>query len=330
MFFSKENFDSQFSGILPVSRALSFEKVQSSLLAADQLYLMPVLGSQLMATIEGYLAAELSAGHELAAGQRSLLRLARTAEAYLGLFCDFDALQLRITDQGFQRQQTENYGSPYKYQEDRLRHTFQTRGLNAIDQLLDLIEATQPEGYDSMPSCVTTRTDIVQRTREVNAVHFINNSRLVFLRLVPCLMAVERTALQPLIGWRLFTALKQALERDAEGVDGSRWEQLRRACIPFVVKRAVADLIRQTGTLTDRGLYFEAVTAQAGLTAENDTSTPATRREAHDMASIADADAVREADILTSYISTEWSEYFQGRQSDTFKRDNDNRKTFWA
>lgn len=332
MFFTKERFDKQFGGILPVSRALSFEKVQSSLLLADELFLMPVLGPTLMATIENYMAAEAEDynGEPLTATTATLLRTARTAEANLALFADFDALQLRITDQGFQRQQTDNYGSPYKYQEDRLRRTFQIRGLNAIDRLLDALDAVKPEGYDAMPVRCSTRIDIVQRTAEVDNVHFINGSRLVFLRLVPCLMAVERADLQPLLGWQLFNALKLGLEAGSEDANAVRWQQLRRACIPYVVKRAVAALIRQTGSLTDRGLYFDAVSVLGGSASENESSTPATRREAHDAAATADADAAREADILTAYIETEWPEYFRGRTSDTFKRDNDHKHTFWV
>lgn len=338
MFFSKDNWNNgqEMNAVIPVSSALSFEKVYSSLQAADELYLIPVFGSALMATFRSIYDKENKSGDE-----KQLLQVLQAAEANLAYYTNFDALQLRITDQGFQRQQTENFGSPYKYQEDRLRQTFKNRGFNAIDRILDLLDDkfTSLEGYAEMPVRVTTRTDIVQRTAEVNAVHFINNSRLVFLRLVPIITGIVHNHLRPLIGWDLYTAMQQALEAGTASVpvglpDGSpasaparTFDELRRQCIPFVVKKAVAQLIRETGSLTDRGLYF-AGTAAGSM--DNQTETPATRREAHDAAATAEAEAQRYADTLTAFIEWKWPEYFGGHQSDIYKRDNNDKHTFWT
>ena len=336
MFFSSNNWHNgrEMNDIIPVSSALSFEKVRSSLMAADELYLTPVFGPALMATFEAIYSGSVPVG--FAEGDfTTLLRILQAAEANLAFYTNYDALQLRITDQGFQRQQTENFGTPYKYQEDRLRQTFKNRGFNAIDRILDLLDAqfTELQGYADMPARCTTRTDIVQRTAEVNAAHFINNSRLVFLRLVPIMTAISHNELRPLIGWQLYTAMQQALEagtakeRVGSGDPARTFDELRHKCIPFVVKKAVAQLIRETGSLTDRGLYFIAT---AAASSENQTATPATRREAHDAAAMADTEARAAADTLMAFIEWKWPEYFPGRPSDVFKRDNDNKKTFWA
>ena len=337
MFFSSYHWENgkEMDSIIPVSSALSFEKVHSSLEAADELYLTPVFGAVLMSSFRSLYNQE-----ERSEQEAMLLRLLQAAEANLAFYTNFDALQLRITDQGFQRQQTENFGSPYKYQEDRLRQTFKNRGFNAIDRILDVLDEhfTELQGYADMPARVTTRTDIVQRTAEVNAAHFINNSRLVFLRLVPIMTAISHNELRPLIGWQLYTAMQQALDAgtasvpvafpDGNASDPARtFDELRRQCIPFVVKKAVAQLIRETGSLTDRGLYF---IGQAAGSSDNTTATPATRREAHDAAAMADTQARAAADTLMAFIEWKWPEYFPGRPSDVFKRDNDNKKTFWA
>lgn len=349
MFFSSHNWNNgqEMNAVIPVSSALSFEKVYSSLQAADELYLIPVFGSALMATFRSIYDKEDKSGDE-----KQLLQVLQAAEANLAYYTNFDALQLRITDQGFQRQQTENFGSPYKYQEDRLRQTFKNRGFNAIDRILDLLDAkfSELEGYADMPARVTTRTDIVQRTAEVHAVHFINNSRLVFMRLVPIMTAVCHNELRPLLGWQLYTALQQALEAgtataavpsapssptspaavpvaSAAGSPSRTFDELRRQCIPFVVKKSVAQLIRETGSLTDRGLYFIGQAAGSG---DNQTATPATRREAHDAAATAETEAAAFANTLNAYIEWRWPEYFGGHASDTFRRNNDNKRTFWA
>lgn len=336
MFFSKDNWNNgqEMNAVIPVSSALSFEKVYSSLQAADELYLIPVFGPALMATFRSIYDKEDKSGDE-----KQLLQVLQVAEANLAYYTNFDALQLRITDQGFQRQQTENFGSPYKYQEDRLRQTFKNRGFNAIDRILDLLDAkfAELEGYTEMPVHATTRTDIVQRTAEVNRVHFINSSRLVFLRLVPILTAISYNELRPLLGWQLYTKMQKALEdgtataevpaASASGDPVRTYEELRQQCIPFVVKKAVAQLLRETGSITDRGLYF---IGQAAGNSDNQTVTPATRREAHDAAAIAEAEAQRHADTLLAFIEWKWPEYFCGHQSDVFKRDNNDKKTFWA
>lgn len=336
MFFSKDNWNNgqEMNAVIPVSSALSFEKVYSSLQAADELYLIPVFGSALMATFRSIYDKEDKSGDE-----KQLLQVLQAAEANLAYYTNFDALQLRITDQGFQRQQTENFGSPYKYQEDRLRQNFKNRGFNAIDRILDLLDDkfTSLEGYAEMPVRVTTRTDIVQRTVEVDRVHFINGSRLVFLRLVPILTAISYNELRPLLGWQLYTKMQKALEdgtataevpaASASGDPVRTYEELRQQCIPFVVKKAVAQLLRETGSITDRGLYF---IGQAAGNSDNQTVTPATRREAHDAAAIAEAEAQRHADTLLAFIEWKWPEYFSGHQSDVFKRDNNDKKTFWA
>lgn len=338
MFFSSYKWENgkEMDAIIPVSSALSFEKVRSSLEAADELYLQPVFGTTLMGTFETLYAGNMPEG-VASKDAEALVRLLQRAEANLAFYTNFDALQLRITDQGFQRQQTENFGSPYKYQEDRLRQTFKNRGFNAIDLLLELLDAqfSALEGYADMPVRCTTATDIVQRTSEVNAIHFINNSRLVFLRLVPIMTAVTHNDLRPLLGWQLFNKMTQALQEgkasEPENVPGESvtrtFDELRRHCIPFVVKQAVAQLLRETGTITDRGLYFMG---QSAASSDNQTATPATRREAHDAAATAAAEAQRNANTLLAFIRWKWPEYYGGRQSEIFKRDNDDKKTFWA
>ena len=344
MYFSKDKWNNgrEMDSIIPVSSALSFEKVVSSLRAADELYLAPVFGSRLLDEVESLYAVGVPSP-TFPYPIDALIRLFQTAEANLAFYANFDALQLRITDQGFQRQRTENFGSPYKYQEDRLRQTFKNRGFNAIDRLLDFLDAKFRDfpGYAEMPALVSTRTDIVQRTSEVDRVHFINGSRLVFLRLVPIMRAAVQNELRPLLGWQLYTRMQQSLEAgtstaevpvgETDGylrVDSSRtYEELRQQCIPFVVKKAVAQLFRETGSLTDRGLYYGYT--QAGMT-NNEGSVPATHGEAHASASTAEAEAVRNAETLTAFVEWKWPEYFSGHQSGIFKRDNTDKKTFWA
>ena len=79
MFFSNHNWNNgqEMNSVIPVSSALSFEKVHSSLQAADELYLTPVFGSALMATFEALYSGSVSVGFPDGASPASLLRLHR-------------------------------------------------------------------------------------------------------------------------------------------------------------------------------------------------------------------------------------------------------------
>ena len=103
--------------------------------------------------------------------------------------------------------------------------------------------------------------------------------------------AISNNELRPLIGWQLYNAMKQALEEGradecvGSGDPARTFGELRLQCIPFVVKKAVANV------------------------GGDDSET---------------------ADTLMAFIEWKWPEYYPGRPSDIFKRDNNNKKTFWA
>ena len=113
---------------------------------------------------------------------------------------------------------------------------------------------------------------VVRSAKEVNDVYFIDGSRLVFLRLRPLLKEVEDTMLPGVIGQSLYDAMQQAFETGTTDIGDTTVEELRIRCGQYCIFKAVAQLMRQTGSVTDRGLYFLQTTASGE---GNEDITPA-------------------------------------------------------
>lgn len=329
MVFSKEkwNNSSEMNSFIPVSAALTWNKVESSLNDAWRLFVLPLLGAKMADVITGLYNRDTLEGIESEA-----LSECQCAVANLAFWYNFDELQVRITDQGFQVQESEegSYKSPYRYQEDRLRANFKAKGFNAIDHLLELLETNLEkfEAFKEAPAYIQSRTSIVRNAREVDAIHFINGSRIIFLRLCPIMRQVEETYLQPLVGKSLYNALRTALaetEDDKRCIGEKPVEELRAKCAKVVVLRSIAQLIRTTGSLTDRGLYFPSYMGNEGVSA-----APAAPEEAARQAVLLELSCSSHEPLLLSYIKNEFSGYFGGDKSEIFNRDNDGKSSFWA
>jgi hypothetical protein len=157
MLFTEDNFrDGEMKMLIPVSTGLSWQKLAPSLAAAQHDYLLPLLGKRLNAEMNGIYLRERTTRSE---AESEALLWARRAVANLALWSHFDALNLRISDQGFQRQGSEDWQPAYKYQEDALRRQFAHDGFNALDALLvddlapqDLVAAADADHGDTARS----------------------------------------------------------------------------------------------------------------------------------------------------------------------------------
>lgn len=331
MLFSKDRWDNgrQMSPFVPVSASLSFAKMEAPLAGAEQQYLQPLLGEAMTARLHD-LADNPPEGDTLAT---QLVMAARRAVANLAFWHDFDALNLRISDQGFQRQGSADWQGAYKYQEDRMREAFKNRGYNALDYVLEFLE----DHIDSYPEfrqsqCYTDRSRaIVRSPREANQFVFINASYIVFMRLQGEFRTVEEYDLAAILGDTLYRSLRRWLNGDEEFPSDRcicTLDQLRLACADFVVKKAAARLLRQTGSLTERGLYFSATAASGNY--GNDTATPASDRQIGDRTALADVDAHRAEASLKVFINNYMGDLANTAASTSPMRDNDGHAAFFT
>lgn len=326
MIFSADKWSKsdELNKFIPVSAGLSFEKVESSLEDAFRLFALPLFGQELADEIQSYYdkvdATEL---------QRGLLNECQRAVANLAFWYNYTELNIRITDQGMQRQESEGtYKQTYKYQEDLLRSSFKNKGFNALDRMIEYMELHQDDfpAYAMSPAYSMRKHAIVRSTKEVDSIYFINNSHLIFLRLMPVFKIIEETALQPVLGTELYAKLTKALLEGEKNIGGTTTEELRSRCAVFVIFKSIAELIRSTGSLTDRGLYFTQLLEGDG----NTSVTPADRDTALSMVVGIEQHAQSYADLLVKFIEQSLPEFFKGRQSQALDRDNNNKRTFWA
>lgn len=329
MIFSRDNWDNgkEIGQYVPASASLSFEKMESSLGNVQELFLIPLLGDDMMEDIEDiYDRVEMD---DLTTEESKLLRLAQRAVANLAFWYDFDNLQVRISDQGFQRQGSEDWQQAYKYQEDRLREGFKVKGFNALDRLLSYLseKADVFTDYESSPAYKATRKAIVRTVDEAQKYVNIENSAIVYMRLAAEFPTVEEGELRGVLGSELYWQLRSYLDDLAEGgEEDADLEDLRKQCVRVMVCGAALRLLKQTGTLTDKGLYFEAVTAN---NSENRTRQPATDAAIGDRLSMYVNDLEDSKTMLHLYVRDNLSDYADNKEGHII-RDNDGCNGFFA
>ena len=323
MVFSKEKWNdaAELNQFIPVSAALYFESVQSSLEDAWRLFVLPLLGEALAEEIVAYYVDE-----DPTALQLKVLNECQRAVANLAFWYNFDELNVRISDQGMQRQESEgSFKNTYKYQEDQLKTSFKNKGFNALDRVIDLLDKHQKDFplYEESPAYATRKSSIVRSTAEVDANYFINNSHLIFLRLKPIFKSVEDTVLQPALGDALYQALTKALKDGTAELGDTTTEEFRQRCASFVVMKSIAKLVRQTGSLTDRGLYFASIHEGDG----NLSVRPSDRETALSLAGELEREADTRLNLLMKFIQFYLPDFYKGRQSDVLNRDNNHKRT---
>lgn len=323
MVFSIEKWNdaAELNQFIPVSAALSFESVQSSLADAWRLFVLPLLGDALAEEVVAY----YTDGNPTAL-QKKVLVECQCAVANLAFWYNFTELNVRISDQGMHRQESDgSFKQTFKYQEDQLRTSFKNKGFNALDRMIELLDKHQEDFplYADAPAYAASKSSIVKNTAEVDATYFINKSHLIFLRLKPISKFIEETVLQPAIGESLYKDLTKAIKEGASNMGETTTEEFRQRCAVFVVLKSVAKLIRQTGSLTDRGLYFASIHEGDG----NMSVRPSDKEAALALSKELESNAEICLNQLMNFIQLHLPSYYKGRQSDVLNRDNYNKRT---
>ena len=229
MIFSLKKWDEadEIRKFIPVSSALSFEKMESSLNDAFDLFYRPLFGDALSERVIAIYDSESPSEQE-----KKILEESQRAVANLAFWFNYSELSLRITDLGIQRQESETFKQTYKYQEDDLKTSFKNKGFNALDRIICLFEKHAEEFPEFMesPAFSEVSKTIVSSTSEVNSIYFINSSRLIFLRLKPLFKVVEDTILVQLMGQDLHRKFTECLSSGIKEIGSTTTEELRRRC----------------------------------------------------------------------------------------------------
>jgi len=316
MIFSPEKWNNagEIQPYISVGKGLKFATVQAPLLSSFEMFLRPLLGDALTADLIAYYT-DADSGNK----QNRFVQLAQRANALLAFWYDYDEMQLLISDTGSKRQESDHEKTPYKYQEQALKNGWKVKGFNALDDVLSFLELEKStfENYNGSAS----KTDIVRTTAEVDKYYFISGSRIILLRLRPHFQIVVDTIISPRLG-SIYTNLIAELVKETPD---PKYTKLREALIPVVVFYSVARLMRETGSLTDKGLFFETLKN----TDDAVNTSPVSDGRMNTQATMAEADAINYWKIAEKLMKSTL-EYTGNTGSKMPKRDNNDKKAFWG
>lgn len=323
MVFSQEKWNKgrEFQNVMKSSAAVDFNSFESILREAFDLFIRPVLGEEMtLRLIKEY-------KENTPDKCNPVIYLAQRANANLAVWYNFYELTVILSGSGIQKAETGDYKGLYKYQERQLRENYKAKGFSSLDDMLLFLEGSSdfPEFHKS-PAWISRQTAIVPGADTVEQFLPIERSRLIFLRLQPHISFIEKTKLPSLIGTNMLAHLTNKIKEG--NLEGTYYDGLLNLIRPVIILYAAARLVRQAGTLTDKGLYFSSI--MAGASGNDETSILATREQAEAAATQYEADANNYLQLADSFIQEQFPEYFSGKSSDVFNVDNSNRKIFWA
>lgn len=313
MIFSSEKWSDadEIKKYVAVSTAMSFTVLGPSLLSAFEQFIRPVIGDEMCEVLfDIYINGPDPEVVENVDGvipdtevrDSRLLYLAQRANAFLALWYDYDELNASISDAGVKRTEGDSSKTLYKYQEQSLRTSLRNKGFNALDDLLRFLESNVSHyaEFESSDLFINRKKEIVRTTEDVERYYFISGSRLVFLRLKSHFKVIEDTIIIPRLG-EIYASLMTELAKDTPD---EKYVKLRDLLMPVVIFNAVKRAVSETGTLTDKGLFFSSL---QGGDNSLDVSVPVSDSRLTMQASRAEADALSYWKLLELYLKSEFS-----------------------
>ena len=320
----------EIQDLLPIGAGNNFNRLKPHLQNAETAFIKPLLGSEMYAEIsEFYENYPYDTPTSVQEDCGTLLLKLQHAIVHLAYYVGFDFLSVSASDMGFQRIESQTTKTLFKYQEDNLRTYFKTSGFNMLDDALVFMEENIASFAEWSASATYTvfKQAFVKTASEFNAIYFINNSRLTFLRLQPHIKFVEDTVIKPAIGEDTWDEIKAGMiDSPVPAKVVSVLPYIRTPLAYF----AVALLMEESGAdLTDKGLYFESLN---GTNADNRKSGPANDKRIAMLAARARTMGNSYLEMLKAYLldnATDWTDYVDSTGY-ILNRDNADKKTFWA
>jgi hypothetical protein len=318
---------------LVVGSGTDFNRLKPHILNAETAYIQPLLGSETFTQLQDFydnLPNDTEQAEPVAEPiEAELLKKVQKSLIHLTYWMGFQVLNATISDGGFKRSENEKIKSLFKYQEDELKEYFRNAGFNALDEVLEYIESniSNFSEFKTSSNWTILKSAFIPDTKTFDAIIFINSSRLTFLRLKSFSGLVEDMSIRPILGEAIFSEIKEEMVKEDPA-------QKVRNILPYI-RKAVAylsasRLMEESGAdLTEKGLYFESTSAGFKNDRNKQPSNP------EQVAALAARyRAIGESYLgqLKSYLiahPTDWPGY-SGQTGNPFRRNNTDKKTFWA
>ena len=325
MLFSNVN---EIKAILPIGVGNDFNRLKPHIENAENRYIKLLLGFDMYdALVSLYKAEESQTPSDDEKLRRELLGKIQFAIIHLAYHIGFDFLNISVTDAGFQRMETERTKGLFKYQEDAIKAFFAESGFNALDDVLTFLKINIDsfEEFKESKNFSKLITSFLPNVKVIEEVPFnIHRSNLIFLALKPSIAYIEDTAIRPVLGETIFATVKEEMANDQ--IDAKVLKLLPYIRKPLIYL-ASAMLMEETGaTLYDKGLYFENNEDQQRAKV---VKGPATEQRISVLVSRNRLIGNSYMEILKMQLLESWPEY-SGQTGSAYKRDNYNKKTFFA
>jgi hypothetical protein len=359
MFFSENDttFLEEVKGILPVSTATDRQRLWPFIEAAERKYILPVLGRTLYDELQKFHThptiwpaeplttdndqgtVDMSGGTtdqtviEDSDGSGSdkdkltgLLKLVQVSEINLAYYLGFDLLNISMSDMGFTRTESQYQKGLYKYQEEKAQNYFRTIGLDGIDDILTYLEDNLEyfENWEDTEAYTLRQESIIPDTKVFNKICDISNSRLIFLRLQPFIQQVMDSEIMSVLGTTVYAALISELAKDEPGETYLQLKTQIRKPLAFL---SVALLIKTTGTLTDKGFYFEQ---RNSLFPDSETRVAERNHNSNGAYNYYKRAGDQYLNVLRNWLTINTFPGYTIPTGNVYSRDNEGKKTFFA
>lgn len=249
----------QVKQFLPANISLELSTLKPFIDAAEQKYLLMVLGDEQLDALLSY-SQGINADEHLDA----LMQKCLAPVLFLAIFDGFDLLNVTFSDSGFRRPESETSKSLYGYQERNIKTFLSVNGYNGLDSILAFLEANEANYklWADSTACSMAYTNLLRNAAEFTAIYSpLRGSSLIFRLLKSAITETEDFDIKPVLGIALFEKLLEMVkDRDIDIVANIEYKRLLAYVLKPLAYLSIARGADDIGAkFTDKGLLFESI-----------------------------------------------------------------------
>ena len=324
LFDKNKKNPSEIQKHLPVNVNTTFEVISPFLGQCEIRYIVPLLGKALFdKLVSHYQSEEKNEEYDKLIDyiQFSLVRLA--------YWHGYDVLSVNLSDAGA-KSMAGRENQLYRYQHENIKKSLKNEGFDQLDIVLDFLYENLEtfKEFEESEYFQQNQKTLIRSIKEYNAIYNINNSRLVFQKMMYYVRIVEDT----ILCHRLGKAFVNELLTDTEN-------EIYKNILPdikkYIVFQSIAQGISELKKLpTDKGLVFDNQDPFGGA---GFADTPVPLNEVQQTMAFYSDTAERYLSAVIDYMKRNKEDYplffeFAGDdapETTIFRRDNRNKKTVW-
>lgn len=225
--------------------------------SVDRRYIIPVLGRDFYREIEKYGASSQQNSDVLS----EILTLVQRIRVLLAFELGYDQLVVNINSFGIYRPESESQKTLYGYQERNLREGLKAEGINAVEDLLEILESNINDElltvWADSEVCLKLKSLLINTAKEFTTYYApLQNSRLVFLNMISSQEFIIETVIRPLLPPEKFDFIVELI-KDRDILKHPQEFKLLGKINKALAFLTVADAIETLGArYNDRGLMF--------------------------------------------------------------------------